>query len=510
MGTLSAVVKKFWWLFLVLAAVLLILIVVAVGMAFRGSANEKFTQLQGQYESAECDQVIETGKGLTGIMRMALDSSRQEQLDADVAECTAIAHARDHAEKSEFTDATEAYSEYLAKYSDSALFPGVQVEAQEAFLDDADDKAKNKQYPEALKIYQDFMEDYPKSKQIERAQTGYLDTFTAWVDSLYRGKSYEETLDACEEWGLKDIPGTQAYCVKLAPDVLWNWGQQLSRAKEYGEALEAYEMLVDQFPASENGSKARLEIPKLYYAWGVDLYDQGQKGEAVSKFLEALKLVVSSDPIYKDIWENYPEAFIAYAEWLRGQGELMSAIEVLDTLRQSDLDDEIIADAESEYVVAVEELAGDNGAEGQSVLARAKNSLCAQKSSPIAIPSINFFKDRPGKAVFCSGGEGYYPAGLLAKTPGELRYYVKFSSQQLALQTCQYGDGSYVLTRTQLSMSVEIRFADTLGFYASQKFYGSVPGDCPGAYFFYSKNEKLFGGDVDKRTVQDWLTMMIV
>jgi tetratricopeptide (TPR) repeat protein len=507
--TIAALPKKIWWLIGIVILLLLIGTAFVIGIFFRSQATSKFTQVLAQYDAAECYQVVETGSGLTGLMRLGLDSGQQKALDAAVGECAAINAARELAEKKDFAGASDAYASYLKEYPNSPFLPDVALEAQEAFLDDADDKAQNKLFAEALVIYKDFLKEYPFSEQIDRAKSGYLDAFKGWMDSLYGQKEYGKALDTCGKWTTETVPQTGEYCVELTPQILWDWGQALAQAKDFETALEKYQTLLETYPTSAGGSKAKLEIPKLYYEWGVDLYAEGKKPEAVSKFLEALMLVVSSDPIYTDIWDKYPETFIAYAEWLRGQGKLLDALAVLDKLSRSDLGAEVVADAVAAYNVVVEQLAGDSGTDGQSVLAEAKRAVCAQKSSPIAIPSINFFKDKPGRAVFCTGGEGYYPDNLVATTPGALRYFVKFTTGQLPLETCLYGDGSYKLTRTQLTMKVDIYFVESLKFYSGSKFYGPYPSACPDRFRFYSKNEKLFGGPVDKREVQDWLTMWI-
>jgi tetratricopeptide (TPR) repeat protein len=502
--------RRFWWLILLVVVVFLIILSVVLRSCYRHQANEKISRLLEQYSHAQCDQVAEIGSELRGWMRMGLNSNQQKQLDDAFAECSEINTARNLAAEKKYADASDAYSQYLADYPKSKLYPTIVKEAQNTFLHEAEEKGKNQDFKEAMTIYRDFLKTFPDSDYLDRARGDYLDTFRNWIDTRYEQKAYEEAMSVCKDWARKDIPETGDYCDETVPGILWDWGQQFEQEKDYSGALEKYRMLVDAYPDTVNGSKAKLHIPELYYEWGVELYSRNQKNDAFEKFIQALELVDTSDQVFTNILNHYPEAILAYAEWLRKQGRLFDAMFLLDSVMQADLGEEFASEVSAEYSRVIEQLARDTGSEGKRVFNAAISGYCASDPAIYPYPVLDIFPNQPGKAIFCSGGEGFYPTELEAVYPGEVRYYVKFYSQYTTLETCYYGDGSYLLSRVQISLSINIRFVRDLAFYSQNTFFGSDPKECPHRFAFYHKHEYLSGSDVDKFEIKEWLNLVIV
>jgi hypothetical protein len=169
----------------------------------------------------------------------------------------------------------------------------------------------------------------------------------------------------------------------------------------------------------------------------------------------------------------------------------------------------LTGELDAAITAAIESLADDTGAQGQTVMDEAVVQACQAK--PSVYDSVNYFTDEAGKALVCDSS-GSLPSDLYASTPGELRYVVTFDSSSSTIQSCPYyltSGGSATIYRIRYSETVTIRYADTGKVYSSKTFYGGSPETCPYSHYFYGSTDYFYGSAVSDTEVDDWLSSVI-
>lgn len=101
---------------------------------------------------------------------------------------------------------------------------------------------------------------------------------------------------------------------------IYQEGEDLQRAGEYGLAIEKYFSIIDKHPGSQYAARAAEKIPQCYYEWGVDLEGRGAYEDAVKMYQTTI------DDYPDSIWapragEAIERVSQYYIQW--GSGETM-------------------------------------------------------------------------------------------------------------------------------------------------------------------------------------------
>jgi tetratricopeptide (TPR) repeat protein len=424
----------------------------------------------------------------------------------------------------------------------------------EAILGLTADLEKAGDFEGAADQFKFAMTAYPRAESYEDAQNAYYDELIRWGGSLMEAKNYK---DAVTTYRRADIELSmivhqhsdfvslvgQAY-IKLAeqqetskeyesaiaslqefqnyypassldstvrkkyPVLYLKLAQQQLDNKEFGKAVENYELVISAYPTSTQAETAKGEVAEAYLGYGDELAKAGDNEGAYDVYKKALALDIPEEDRARVILA-LGSILLEIGKDQTSQGLYIEAVASLNEGKSYTTDETLTGDLNAAITAAIEALADDTGTQGQQVMDEAVANACA--GIPATSEAVNYYTSEAGKALECDYSSSL-PSGLVASTPGELRFVVSFDSGSSTISSCPYnlvGGGYATLYRIMYSETVTIRYADTGKLYTTKTFYGGSPGSCPYSYYFYGNSGSLYGSAVDQTEVTNWLNSVI-
>ncbi len=463
-----------------------------------------------------------------------------------------VVEIRKMIDEGEYAGVPDKVAELIKKDSDLTAF--AHDLGLEAIMGLAAQLESDKDYEGAADQYKFGLANYKSSDNIADAQDAYYEDLMTWAGELTAADKFKEAIvvyiRADDELAM--VADKDKQFIPLIANAYLDLAEQQEKDKEFSEAIASLREFQNKYPATSFDSEVRGRYPELY----LQLARQQLKEEKYAGAVESYEILISSyanSSQAEDAKGEIAEAYLGYGDELAAEGNNEDAydiykkalaldipeedrarvetalgtillnigkdqtddnlyIEAILTLTEAKTyaaDETLIADIDAAFTDAVEQLAGDTGDQGDTVMDEAVTQACQAKAS--IYDSVNFFTDEAGKAMVCDDS-GYLPSGLYASTPGELRYVVTFDTATATIESCPYyltSGGSATIYRMRYSETVTIRYADTGKVYTTKTFYGGSPETCPYSHYFYGNTDYFYGSDVDYDEVDDWLSSVI-
>jgi hypothetical protein len=227
--------------------------------------------------------------------------------------------------------------------------------------------------------------------------------------------------------------------------------------------------------------------------------------EAVSHLLIVRENYPRSE-IVAQAKKELPKAMMLWGGNLRSEGRFMDALEKYHQVADYTSDPQTLTEAETEIQETVEELARDNGSDGQVIIEMARLYSCGFE--PVTDPSVDIYPEEQGKALACSEYDDYYiPEELQADIPGIFRYVITSEDAARRVQSCNYTTSSdtRVLERWQRGVTVTVNYTRNGDQFAKKTFYGPSPDSCPYEYYFSYMIEEIWGDFFEEEKISEWL-----
>ena len=426
-------------------------------------------------------------------------------IEAVLASTTQKIAASDHA------SAVDEFSFGIANYSMAENLS----EAQKAYYDElilwAGTLMEAGSYSDAVAAYQRADTEIPK---IVKEHNEFAALFGEACLKL--AEQQESSGDFASALGLltefqKNYPGSSVEMDVLLrfPALYLKSAQQQMTEKQYGDAVENYEHLIADFPNSDEAVIANGEIASAYIGYGDDLATIGNDTEALEVYTKALALDIP-DADRERITLALGTLMMNAGKELTTQKQYIEAEKTLNDAKTYSQDETLLEEIDAALAQALGALANDTGEQGMQVFDEAVTNACV--GQPATSEAVNYLTNETGKAVSCVD-YNTLPSSVIAKTPGELRYVVTFSTGSKKIDSCKYHAASgwytFDLYRVQYTETVTLRYADSGAVYTSKTFLGGTPMTCPDSYYFSDFTATEYGAAVDQTEVSNWLLQVI-
>lgn len=368
-----------------------------------------------------------------------------------------------------------------------------------------------KEFAPAVENYDYLMKTYPKADQYEAFYNSAAQAHVDWSIQLAEQNDYEQA--AAKLLTVREIYGDSAAASdasQMLPEIYLNWAVQLDEEEDYEQAVVKLRIVLVSYGNSTAASDAGQMLPQVYLSWAGQLAEQKDYQQAALK-LQIILDNYSNASAAADAGQMLPQVNLELGKQLSSQQAYLRAIEKFEEIIILGESNSFFNEANEEYNKTVLLLAGDNGPDGQKVLAEALTQACNGEIP--SHPSVALLTDEPGKILNCygeiEGGVGGatwwgIPGELLATTPGNFHYTVLRIDDTLLLQSCSYTEGR-IFYRYQDSDEVVIRSVATGKQVAKKTFYGGYPEACPFFHFFQYSTDSNMGEQVSNTTINEWI-----
>jgi tetratricopeptide (TPR) repeat protein len=412
--------------------------------------------------------------------------------------------------KDMYSQSIEVYKMILGDKNLVSFHPEIVNDIGDVYLDWSDHLGKQGIFDESADVLNDLLMDYPSSNASQRVIPLLGEIYMGWGESLRKVENFDESIEkynvALESYIQE--PDTNQSVQSVVGEIYLEWGDALRKDEKFDESIEKYNTaLASYVQTPEAIREVYALISETYLEWGNALRDKGLYEEAIDKY-----------EIVLDEYDQSPAAFLASDEipmiyidigtQQYQDGKFLASLDTLESIKTLTQKESILSQAASEFQNALKGLAKDSGDEGQMILSQAFNSACS--GEPAVFPLINSDEAKPGKILICKETEKEFivPDDLLASYPAHLRFVTKAYLKWHTIDSCSY-HGGFTLHRRRYYWTVQLIDASTGVLFASEKFYGSEPGNCPQKFTFSNRVGYLSGEKPSMEIVIAWINDLL-
>jgi len=413
-------------------------------------------------------------------------------------------------EENEYASAIEVYEKILNSELLVSFHAQTEKNIGDIYLEWVDIVQQQGRFEDAFQVLDDLAMNYPFAIASQNVNSLRGEIFLEWGSSLLQEGNYERAIEkyntAIEQY--IQSPDTIQIVNSIVGEIYLEWGSALRQEEAFERAIEKYNTALERYIQSQDTIQdVNFVVGEVYLEWGDVLRQEKAYDEAMEKYNIVMEQYAQS-PAAASASENIPMIYLEIGTQQYQDGLFFAAMETFKLIESLTQEESILTQASSEYQKALSGLAMDPGAEGQMVLSQTLTSACSRKAA--TFPLVNSIEETPGKILVCpeTSNDFEMPDNFLAAYPAHLRYVVKADLKWSSINRCDYVGGFFIWRRQQY-WNVEVTNASTGVVYARERFYGSLPENCPHQYTFTNYYATISGDEPSLEPVIYWLESLL-